>query len=91
MPNNDVRSIKENDEGKIFIGTRYGGLAIFNKTKLIQIATDNQDKKDIEIINRDSGLVSNDIWSLTKTPGRKFLDWNTIRCAAIIKQWNPRI
>ncbi len=72
LPNNDVRSIKENDEGKIFIGTRYGGLAIFNNTKLIQIAADNQDKKDIEIINRDSGLVSNDIWSLTKTPGGNF-------------------
>ena len=67
LPDNGIRSIEENSEGEIIIGTRYGGLAIYNP----EADSDKQSGKSIKSITREEGLFSNAIWSITKTPGGK--------------------
>ncbi len=73
LPSNDVRAIKENGNGDLIIGTRYGGLAVYNENKILSSdSTIDKDKNEFTIINRDSGLVSNGVWSITKTPSGNF-------------------
>jgi signal transduction histidine kinase/ligand-binding sensor domain-containing protein len=59
LPNNDIRSITEKD-GKILIGTRYGGLAVFKNGKFNNIS-------------RNAGLSSDAIWSIAVTPSHIWL------------------
>ena len=59
LPDNSIRSISEDKNGDLLIGTRYGGLAILSGNKF-------------RIISRKQGLFSNAIWSITKTPGKEF-------------------
>ncbi len=54
LPDNGVRSIIENDLNEIIIGTRYGGIAIYNNGK-------------ISTVTKTNGLISNAIWSMTKS------------------------
>jgi ligand-binding sensor domain-containing protein len=55
LPNNDIRSITENDSRTIFIGTRYGGLSILKNGKF-------------KTINKSKGLISNGIWDVKVVP-----------------------
>jgi|GEM_PF-4274136 len=54
LPDNGVRAIVENNSNEIIIGTRYGGLAIYKNGYF-------------KIITKASGLISNAIWSITKS------------------------
>ena len=56
LPNNSVRSIAEDNSGAVYIGTRYGGLAILKNGKST-------------IINKSMGLISNGIWDIKILPG----------------------
>ncbi len=67
LQDNGIRSIEENSEGEIIIGTRYGGLAIYNP----EADSDKQSGKSIKSITREEGLFSNAIWSITKTSDGK--------------------
>ncbi len=49
LPDNAVRSVAEDSAGTIYVGTRYGGLAILKKGKF-------------KVISRSKGLLSNGIW-----------------------------
>ncbi len=55
LPDNSVRAITENGRGDILVGTRYGGLAIFNH-------------EIFRKISRVDGLFSNGIWDIACTP-----------------------
>lgn len=55
LPNNSVRAIAEDNYGTIYIGTRYGGLAILKNGKF-------------KIINKSKGLISNGIWDIKVLP-----------------------
>ena len=54
LPNNAVRSVAEDDSGTIYIGTRYGGLAILQNGKF-------------KVISRSKGLLSNGVWKVSCT------------------------
>ncbi len=56
LPNNSVRAITEDDSGRMYIGTRYGGIAILQNGKF-------------KIINKQAGLLSNGIWDIKAIPG----------------------
>ncbi len=58
LPDNSVRSIREDKDGSILIGTRYGGLAIFKNGIF-------------KTINKDDGLLSNGVWSINISPDKK--------------------
>ena len=55
LPNNGIRSITEDSSGTIYIGTRYGGLAILKNGKF-------------KTINKSKGLISNGIWDVKVVP-----------------------
>ncbi len=56
LPDNHIRSIVENKQNEIVIGTRYGGIAYLTNDS-------------IKSIDRDNGLISNGVWEITKDPG----------------------
>ncbi len=58
LPDGGVRSIDEEKDGSILIGTRYGGLAIYKNGMF-------------KTINKDDGLLSNGIWSITISPAER--------------------
>ncbi len=59
LPDNGIRSMSDDDNGNLLIGTRYGGLAVLSGSKF-------------RSITREQGLFSNAIWSIAKTPGNEF-------------------
>jgi ligand-binding sensor domain-containing protein len=59
LPNNDIRAIAEKDS-QLIIGTRYGGLAVFNSGKF-------------KLISRNDGLFSDAIWSIATTPSKTWV------------------
>ncbi len=54
LPDNSIRAITEDNRGSIYIGTRYGGLAILKKGKF-------------KIFSKTNGLFSNGIWDISFT------------------------
>ncbi|MBI3764887.1 MAG: hypothetical protein HY277_00085 [Ignavibacteriales bacterium] len=53
LPDNGVRSLAEDDYGRLWIGTRFGGVAIYDGTKF-------------RTISIKEGLLSNAVWAITK-------------------------
>ncbi len=51
LPDNSIRKVTEDSFGNIIIGSRYGGLAVYNKGI-------------IKKITRSDGLISNGIWDI---------------------------
>jgi hypothetical protein len=63
LPNNDVRAIAESN-GRVIVGTRYGGLAVFSKMNSAGESDSIQ-----EIIHSKAGLISDGIWDIQSLPG----------------------
>lgn len=55
LPDNYIRSITE-DKGRLWVGTRYGGIAVLNNNQF-------------KIIDIKDGLLSDGIWCMTKETG----------------------
>jgi signal transduction histidine kinase/ligand-binding sensor domain-containing protein len=53
LPDNGIRSFAEDDAGKIWIGTRFGGVAIY-------------DGASFHTISIQQGLLSNAVWTMAK-------------------------
>jgi len=58
LPGNAVRSIDQTDDGSILIGTRYDGIAVYKDGRF-------------KTINKNDGLLSNGIWSITISKDKK--------------------
>ncbi len=52
LPDNSIRSMEKDDRGRLWIGTRYGGIAVYDGTRFTNIST-------------AQGLPSNTVWSLS--------------------------
>ena len=52
LPDNSIRSMEKDDRGRLWIGTRYGGIAVYDGTRFTNIST-------------AQGLLSNTVWSLS--------------------------
>lgn len=65
LPNNGVRAIAETD-GKVIVGTRYGGLAVFS-----QMNSSGENDSIVKIFHSKAGLISDGIWDIQSLPDRR--------------------
>jgi ligand-binding sensor domain-containing protein len=56
LPDNAIRSIFEDKDGNIVVGTRYGGFALLSKKY------GSQKRNVTQTLSQTTGLISNTIW-----------------------------